>query len=325
MVAATSIRPSPSPLLRAYLLGLAGVGIFSLSLPMTRLALRELDPLFVTAARLALAGLLGAAYLAGRRSHWPDGHGRRLLAWVIGGVVVAFPLFSALAMRTTDAAHGGVVLAVMPLMTAAAAVLLGGERPPALFWACAASGSLVVASFVLYEAGGPPTPGDGLLVLAAIGAGFGYAGGAALARTMPGLEVIAWALALSLPVTLPGMLMLWPENAASVSPSSWGVVLFLAVAVQFLGFYFFYGGLARGGAARIGQVQLLQVYLTMAAGALLLGERIGPSTLIAALVTIFFVWLGRRAYAGHRSTTADSASENTASAPQNGMSSSRSS
>ena len=44
---------------------------------------------------------------------------------------------------------------------------------------------------------------------------------------------------------------------------------------MFLGFFAWYAGLARGGVARIGQVQLAQPVLTLGWSAALLGEHVG--------------------------------------------------
>src|SRR6185436_18163494 len=61
----------------ALLLGVLGVAIFGLTLPATRLAVAELDPLFVTAGRSLLAAALASLTLlwarppAPLRREWP--------------------------------------------------------------------------------------------------------------------------------------------------------------------------------------------------------------------------------------------------------------
>ncbi|HRY26995.1 MAG TPA: DMT family transporter [Geminicoccaceae bacterium] len=279
---------------RGYALGLVGVIIFSLSLPGTRLAVPELGAELVTAGRAALAGLLSLAYLlVGRRRlparrHWRD------LGLVIGGVVIGFPLCTALAMREVEASHGGVVLSLMPLMTAGTGALFAGERPSLRFWLAALAGTAVVLAFMLYRAGGF-SQADLYLALAGLGASIGYAGGARMTAHMPALEAISWSLALALPVSLPLMLFLWPADPAAASLVAWGALGFVAAFPQFIGFFFWYGGLAAGGIARVGQMQLLQVYFTLGFSALLLGERVDLVTWVAAVLTVFCVWLGRKA------------------------------
>ena len=279
---------------RGYALGFVGMIIFSLSLPGTRLAVPELGADLVTVGRAALAGLLALAYLlVGRRRlperrHWPD------LALVIGGVVIGFPLFSALAMRDVGASHGGVVLSLMPLMTAGTGALFAGERPSLRFWMAAVAGTIVVLAFMLYRAGGF-SAADLYLALAGLGAAIGYAGGARMTAHLPALEVISWSLALALPVSLPLMVALWPADPAAIDPVAWAALGFVAAFPQFIGFFFWYGGLASGGIARVGQLQLLQVYFTLAFSALALGERVDWVTWLAAVLTVLCVWLGRKA------------------------------
>ncbi len=279
---------------RGYALGFVGMIIFSLSLPGTRVAVPELGADFVTAGRAGLAGLLALAYLlVGRRRlperrHWPD------LALVIGGVVIGFPLFSALAMREVGASHGGVVLSLMPLMTAGTGALFAGERPSLRFWLAAVAGTVVVLAFMLYRAGGF-SAADLYLGLAGLGAAIGYAGGARMTAHLPPLEVISWSLALALPVSLPLMAFLWPAHPAAIGMAAWAALGFVAAFPQFIGFFFWYGGLASGGIARIGQLQLLQVYFTLAFSAVALHERVDLITWLAAVLTVLCVWLGRRA------------------------------
>lgn len=276
------------------LMGLAGVAVFSLTLPATRLAVLELDPWLVAFGRMSLGGLAAVAYLLWVRAPWP---GRADLPWLAAasaGVVLGFPLFSTLAMQTVDASHGGVVLAVLPLCTALAAALLARERPSPAFWLVAVAGAGLVLAFALLRGKGALAAGDLHLVLACLGGALGYATGGALARRMNGLAVIAWALVLALPFLLLAAPFWLPATVPPVSISAWLCFLYVALGSQFLGFWFWYGGLARGGIARVGQVQLLQPFLTLAASAALLGEHLDAVTWGFAGATIALVWLGRR-------------------------------
>lgn len=295
----TRTSPAPraalSPDHLGLLLGFLGVVIFSLSLPMTRIAVQELSPVFVTFGRVALAGLAAVPALLLMRAPLPRRRDLLPLAAVVGGVVLGFPLLMAFAMQTTDASHGSVVMAVLPLLTAVAAALLGGERPRPAFWAWAAFGSAAVLTFALAKSHGDIAVGDILLLLASACAALGYAAGAVMARRMPGLAVIAWALVLSLPIAA---LVSWldhPPEPAAVTAWAWGAFVYVALASQFLGFLFWYKGLALGGIARVGQVQLLQTFLTLGFSAALLGERVDLLTIGFAVLTVLIVWLGRRA------------------------------
>ena len=112
-----------------YVLGFIGVTIFAGSLPATRLAVMHLDAWFVTSARAAIAGLCALVLLIVMRRPLPPKDAWPRLMLIILGVVFGFPFFTALAMTNVPAAHGGVVLGVLPLATAATAVVLAGERP----------------------------------------------------------------------------------------------------------------------------------------------------------------------------------------------------
>lgn len=277
--------------------GLVGVLIFSLTLPVTRRAVQELAPEVVGLGRAIPAALLGLLVIAAYR-RLPRRRDLPAVAVCAVGVVFGFPLLSALAMRTVDASHGAVVLAALPLLTAAAAAILAGERPSARFWLWAALGSAVVLGFALLRSRGGLAWGDLYLLLASLLAAIGYAVGGRLARDAPGLLVIAWALAASLPVLLALGVGMWPAVRTGASLTAWACFAYVAVMSQFLGFFFWYRGLALGGIARVGQVQLLQTFFTLGASALLLGERLDAPTLVAALLTLFCVWQARREQVG---------------------------
>ena len=277
------------------LLGFLGVVVFSLSLPVTRRAVQEIDATFVAFGRMALAGVAAVILLALRRAPFPTRRDLPPLATVAGGVVLGFPLFSTLAMREVDASHGGVVLAILPLATAAAGALLAGERPTGRFWAAAGAGALLVLAFALWRSRGAPGRADLYLLLACAFCAAGYAAGGQLARRTPGLLVIAWALVLTLPVSLTVAALRWPTVDPSASAVAWLAFLYIALMSQLFGFYFWYGGLARGGIARVGQVQLLQTFLTLVASRVLLGERIDPVAWLFAAGAVAAVWAARRA------------------------------
>lgn len=296
-----------STLLLGYTLGLIGVVIFGATLPVTRLAVETLDPWFVTASRAMFAGLLAAAILIVLRRPFPRRH-LRLLVFVAILVVLGFPALMALAMTLVPAAHGGVVLGILPLATAAAATLVAGERPSPAFWIWGALGAGIVIVFALRDA----APGGGLafefgdlLLLGSVAcAAFGYSYSAVLARSMPGWEVISWVVVLSLPVSALATWLLWPSNAASVPLEAWIALAYLAVFSQFLGFFAWNVGLAMGGISRVGQVQLLQTFVTLGIAAVLLGERIGLTTVLFAVAVVVVVALGARARIGTRQSPA---------------------
>ncbi|QJE01432.1 DMT family transporter [Massilia forsythiae] len=302
--AAPAVLPaSPTPTrtrdeTRGMLLGLAGVAVFSLTLPFTRMALAGLDPLFVTLGRALGAALLAACWLRIQRAPRPARADLPALAIVAGGCVIGFPLLTSLALRTLPAAHGAVLCGVLPLATALYAALRGFERPSAGFWLAALLGAGLVAGFALFQGGGGLQRADLLMFGAVAVAAAGYAEGGRLARSLGGPQVICWALVLAAMPAAAALLLLGgvqPAQLARAGLRAWLGFGYVTVFSMFVGFFFWYRGLALGGVARVGQVQLLQPFLSMAGAALLLGE---PLTLLNcgfALAVVATVALGRRA------------------------------
>ncbi|MCT8972555.1 DMT family transporter [Microbaculum marinisediminis] len=288
--------------LLGYALGFVGVVIFGATLPVTRLAVEWLDPWFVTAARAMFAGLLAAAILLVLRRRFPARHLGTLLMIAVF-VVFGFPLTMALAMQLVPAAHGGVVLGILPLATAASATLIAGERPSPAFWMWSAIGAAIVVVFALRDSGLTFEIGDLLLLAATVCAAIGYTVSARLARIMPGWEVISWVVVLSLPVTIVATWWLWPAHTAAVPIDAWVALGYLAAFSQFLGFFAWNVGLAIGGISRVGQVQLLQTFVTLIIAALLLGEHIDLATILFAVAVVAVVAMGGRARVGMRNET----------------------
>jgi drug/metabolite transporter (DMT)-like permease len=278
----------------AWIDGLIGVSIFSASLVATRLALTGMDALFLSAARAALAGLAGAMALAAFRVKCPHGRDIPALMIVAAGVVVGFPVLTALALRTVSAAHGTVFVGLLPLATALFGALRSGERPSPTFWLLSICGALITVGFAARGLESPPGSGDALMFAAVLVCGLGYAEGGVLARRLGGWQVIAWATVLSLPVSLPLALILSPSAFASIPMPAWAGLAYVALFSMLIGFVFWYRALARGGIAAIGQLQLLQPFLGLGVAALVLGERIEPAMIGAAAAVAFCVALARR-------------------------------
>ncbi|MBV8634803.1 MAG: DMT family transporter, partial [Burkholderiaceae bacterium] len=276
------------------LLGLIGVIIFSMTLPFTRLAVAELDPVFIALGRAVVAGVAAALLLWHMRAPIPTAKQWRGIAVTAAGCVVGFPLFTSLAMRYVPAAHGAIVVGILPMATAVAAAVRFGERPSAGFWAVAGAGSAVVVAFALWQGGGTLAPADLALFIAVAAAGIGYAEGGRLSQTMGGQQVISWALIVSLPFLLPVTLWTAWEHGVSASMRTWAAFGYVSLFSMFIGFFFWYKGLAIGGIARVGQVQLLQPFMTMMAAVLILGEAFDWRDFAFAAVIVALVVIGKR-------------------------------
>ena len=293
---------------RGLWLGLLGIVIFSVTLPLTRLAVGpadapQLSPWFVTFGRAAVAGMLSLVYLAfgfirGHR-HRPRGRQWGLLGFTALGVVVGFPLCLSLALQYVPSTHGAVVTGLLPLATAAVAALWFRQRPSLAFWACAVGGTLLVLLFMaLRSSGGSGRPGlhlaDGLLLLAMLSAALGYIGGARLTPSLGAERVICWVLVISLPVTLPLAFLHAPPPGRAIGWASWGAFAYLAVFSMWIGFFAWYRGLALGGAVRVSQVQLAQPFLSMLFAVPLLGERLDAVTVGFGLGVMATVFIGKK-------------------------------
>lgn len=276
--------------------GLLGVIIFSGSLPATRLAIADFDPVFLTVARAAIAGVLGAALLFLSGEKRPARCDIIPLLIVAFGVVVGFPLFTAIALQHVTAAHAIVFVGLLPLATAIFGVMRVGERPRPAFWLFSILGSVLVVGFALSQGVTASPIGDGLMLAAIIVCGLGYAEGARLSRTVGGWQVISWALVLSFPIMLPLALFSMPATFAGIGQPAWLGLVYVSLFSMLIGFVFWYRGLALGGIAAVGQLQLLQPFFGLALAATLLGESVS-ATMLAVTVGVILCVVGARRFA----------------------------
>ncbi len=289
-------------------LGLLGIAIFSVTLPMTRMAVGTADApqmsgFFIAMGRAVVAAALSGVFLLLTRAPLPRRQDWLPLAITSGGVVFGFPLFTSFAMRYVEAMHASVIIGVLPLATAAVGALLHRQRPSTGFWLCAALGSALVAVFAVTHGSAattttPPTGSisvggaDLLLVAAVLCAAVGYGYGARLSQRMQAEHVICWALVIALPLTLPLSAYHWPT--APLQSSAWWGFAYVAVFSMWLGFFAWYRGLALGGTVRVSQVQLVQPFLSMLVAVPLLGEKLDVVTVGFGLAVIATVFIGKK-------------------------------
>jgi drug/metabolite transporter (DMT)-like permease len=269
--------------------GLLGVVIFSGSLPATRIAVADFSPLFLTSARAVIAAALGACLLMALRQPKPSRGDLLPLSIVALGVVVGFPLLTALALQYITAAHSIVFIGLLPLATATFGVLRGGERPKPLFWLFSCIGSATVVGFALTSGADVSLTGDLLMVAAVVLCGLGYAEGAKLSRRLGGWQVISWALILSLPPMAIIALVSLPHSWQGIAGGAWAGLAYVSVFSMLVGFVFWYRGLALGGIAAVGQLQLLQPFFGLLLAAGLLGESVSPLMIVTTLLIVLCV------------------------------------
>lgn len=278
------------------LLGFLGVSAFSLTLPVTRHAVEYFSPVLIGCGRGVMAALAASAYLLLTRSRVPARRELVGLAVVAAGIVIGFPLMSAYAMLHVPSAHGAVMLGILPLATAFFGALIAGERPSLAFWLAGVAGAGAVVIFALVQSGSGGLQLADLALLGAVAsAAIGYAEGARLSQTLGGWRVICWALVLSLPLlAVPTAYELYRLDPRAPTVEAWGGFVYLGLVSQFLAFLFWYRGLALGGIARVSQVQLLQIFLTLFASALMLKESVDATTIAFAVFVVGTVAVSRK-------------------------------
>ncbi|WP_438013156.1 DMT family transporter [Psychrobacter raelei] len=276
--------------------GFIGVVIFAGSLPATRVAVMDFDPVFLTAVRATIPAFIGAIVLIALKQRIPTKQHLASLIVTALGVVVGFPLLSALALQHITSAHAIVFLGILPLLTAIFAVLRGDKRPPMVFWIFALLGSACIASFAALSKGHSSLLGGIFMLGAVVTCALGYAEGARLTKVFGGWQVISWALIISLPIMLPLALYTRPDGVANVTLSGWIGLAYISLFSMFIGFIFWYRGLAQGGIAAVGQLQLLQPFMGLMLASILLHETVSVSMIVSTVGAIICV-AGAKRYA----------------------------
>ena len=276
------------------LLGFVGMAIFGGTLPATRIAVAEIDPIALTSLRTAIAGLCSLVLLLVLRRKLPPRALWPQLVIAMLCVAVLFPLLMSLGMQTVDASHGGVVLGILPITTALVAVTITHERPGPLFWIASAAGAALVIAFSLRQGGGAFSTGDLLLFAAVAVSAIGYAFSGRLTSHMPGWEVISWVLVIGLPLSIPAAALTMPHDIGQIALKPWLGLLYVALFSQWIGFFAWNAGLAMGGIARVSQIQLLQPFVTFALAAFFNDETITLQILLFAAAVVVTVAISTR-------------------------------
>lgn len=266
--------------------GLIGMLGFSGTLVATRVAVVDFSPLAVTSARIVIAAVLGAITLiAIGRMRIPERRFIPGILWMGLGLAFGFPFFVALALESVPAAHGAIAVGLAPAATAIISAFRTGERPPIGFWIASAIGFAGVLYYAIDAGGGHISLADGWLFLALICVGSAYVEGGRVSGELGGTATLSWAMLLIAPAALVLLIWsVWDMRFTAVSWDSWAGVIYLGVISMFLASVFWYRGLAAGGIARIGQINLLLPLVALVWSAVLLGEEITPTAIICATV-----------------------------------------
>ena len=279
---------------KGMLIGFIGILIFSLTLPVSKIAVLSFDPYFIAFGRATLAGIVALVYLLSKKEPIPAKTDFAKFVVIALGVVFGFPIFTTVAMTEGSSSHGAVILGMMPLATTVIGVIRFKERPSLGFWLVSLLGAVLVVVYALLKNLGSFTYIDCLLVLGGICACVGYVEGGELSRKMNPRIVISWALVISLPINIVMSYFTFDTQYLNASPIAWTSFIYLSLFSMFIGFFFWYEGLAIGGIARVSQVQLMQPFCTLVAASLLLGDSLTVMNLVFAFLVVSTVILGKR-------------------------------
>ena len=279
---------------KGMLIGFVGISIFSLTLPFTQMAVNEMSPFFVAFARASIAGICALILLIFTKSKFPNKIQIRRLIIIVIGVIYGFPIFTSIAMKTLPSSHSGIVLGILPLAMSLFAAIKYKEKPSSSFWMISIFGTFIVISYTFIDNNGSLMIEDLWLLFAILFAAIGYSEGGTLAKEMGSIGVISWALVISLPINLFASYLFYEINYASISFQAIISLTYVGLFSMFIGFFFWYKGIAIGGITRVGQVQLIQPFLTIVGAYFLTNEKITTLNILFAFMVLIVIIIGRK-------------------------------
>lgn len=279
---------------KGMLIGFVGISIFSLTLPFTQMAVNEMSPFFVAFARASIAGICALILLIFTKSKFPNKIQIRRLIIIVIGVIYGFPIFTSIAMKTLPSSHSGIVLGILPLAMSLFAAIKYKEKPSSSFWMISIFGTFIVISYTFIDNNGSLMIEDLWLLFAILFAAIGYSEGGTLAKEMGSIGVISWALVISLPINLFASYLFYEINYASISFQAIISLTYVGLFSMFIGFFFWYKGIAIGGISRVGQVQLIQPFLTIVGAYFLTNEKITFLNILFAFMVLIVIIIGRK-------------------------------
>ena len=280
---------------KGMLIGFVGISIFSLTLPFTQMAVNEMSPFFVAFARASIAGICALILLIFTKSKFPNKIQIRRLIIIVIGVIYGFPIFTSIAMKTLPSSHSGIVLGILPLAMSLFAAIKYKEKPSSSFWMISIFGTFIVISYTFIDNNGSLMIEDIWLLFAILFAAIGYSEGGTLAKEMGSIGVISWALVISLPINLFASYLFYEINYTSISIQAIISLTYVGLFSMFIGFFFWYKGIAIGGISRVGQVQLIQPFLTIVGAYFLTNEKITTLNILFAFMVLIVIIIGRKA------------------------------
>ncbi len=284
------------------LMALLAITLWGLSFVATRVALAEVGPVPLIAARL----VLGAAFLVlllARRGRL--GALRAAASWplaVLGFFGIAFhQLLQAYALRLTSAVHTGWLIGLIPIWSALLAARFLGER----FTATKTAGLVLgfLGALLVITRGRlaadtlalPGTRGDLLILLSTVNwAVYTIVGRSLMQRLEPGAAT-TFMLLVGLVAVLPFVFAGGGVAALlHASARAWVAIAFLGVGCSGLGYLLWSAALERLPASKVAAFLYLEPLVTLAAAAAYLHEPVGLTTVVGGLIVLAGVALVQR-------------------------------
>lgn len=277
----------------------AAIAIWGVSFVATKVALAEISPTTLIATRFAMGVVLLHAILAVRREPLlpaRDAVPALLLMGFVG--IFVHQMVQGYGLTMTTAMKTGWLIGLTPIWSSVLAAVFLGER----------FGPMKLAGLVLGFVGAllvvthgvpsrellslPSTKGDALVLLSTLNwaaytiLGHGTIRRLGALRATSGSMLFGWILLLPLFFVGGGL-----RELVTLSPAGWGAVLFLGIGASGLGYLFWYGALEKIESSRVAAFLYIEPLFTLAAAALVLGERITAGTVVGGIVVLAGVLL----------------------------------
>ena len=279
---------------KGMLIGVIGITMFSLTLPFTQMAVKELSPFFVAFSRATIAGFCALILLILGKYKLPTKNQIKRLIIIAIGIVYGFPIFTSMAMTTLPSSHSGIVLGILPLTMSVLAAIRYKEKASLAYWITSIIGASLVITYAFIDNNGFLIKEDLWLLFAILFVSVGYSEGGNLSKEMGSIAVVSWALVLTLPFNIIATYFFYETSFSSVSLQALISLSYVGLFSMYIGFFFWYKGIAIGGISRVGQVQLIQPFLTIVAAFFLTNEKITFLNILFALMVLVVIIIGRK-------------------------------